>query len=160
MILTLAHGVHRKTEVLPTTARRPAAGRAGGRCKVTAASSAPLAGFTRTPRLCSCACSRTWDPFGRQACGRVTKPPPGKRGPTHTRYGKPASRAVAKCGPASYRWATSGSAQARYSMRRGTLRGSGPKAVAIGRDDTEPAHVGGGDVLQVLQGVVRQAKRV
>ena len=54
-------------------------------------------------------------------------PPPGKRGPTHTRYESPVSHAVAKCGPASCKLATSGSTQAWYATRRETFRGSNPR---------------------------------
>ena len=58
-------------------------------------------------------------------------PPPGKRGPTHTRYGSPASHAAANCVPASCRWTMSGSARARSAMRCGTFRGSDPRPLQL-----------------------------
>ena len=63
----------------------------------------------------------------RRACTKVTRPPPKKRGPTHTRYGTPANHVAARCGPETCRWAMSGSARARYAMRRETFRGSDPR---------------------------------
>ena len=48
------------------TAVRRTARETGGRCMLTAASTAPCAGSIRTLRLCFWACSRTWDLFRRR----------------------------------------------------------------------------------------------
>ena len=158
-VLTLAPAVCRKAEGLLTTALRRTAGRAGSRCRLITANTAPWAGWMRTLRLCSWACSRTSDPFRRRACTRVTSPPPREEGP-HAHAVRQASQP--RGGELSARLLQVGDVgppTGQVCDEAWDVSGVRPEAAAVGRDHPEAAHVRGA-ALQVLKRVVRQAEHI